>query len=134
MIPGDITNLSLFDALHLCEFTLARGSLRARSDQKSGVLYLSSGELVFAELEGRELATIDAERAGLDPEIWKSVAENAKNHGSVVSALADEGVDSASVRRFVRQRIEHVLAELVLVDDLELELVDDEGWFGSTLR
>lgn len=133
MIPGDLRNLSLFDALNLCEFTLASGTLWARSSRKSGALYLSSGELTFAELEGRELATIDAERAGLDGEIWTRTAEDADNHGSMVSALSDAGANHDSVRRFVRQRIEHVLAELVLVDDLEIDLATDEGWFGSEL-
>lgn len=133
MIYGDFSNLSLFDALNFCEFTLARGTLRASSPQKSGVLYLASGELAFAELEGREMATIDAERAGLDPDIWVRVAGDPANRGAVVAALLDEGIDADSVRRFVRQRIEHVLAELVLVDDLTLELTADEGWFGSEL-
>jgi hypothetical protein len=133
MITGDISNLALFDALNLCEFMLVTGTLRGRSSVKSGSIYLDQGRLTFAEIEGRERASIDAERSGMDPVLWTDVAIDPFHRGSIASALIEKGADPVSLRRFIRRRIENVVAELALTDDLKLDLSVESGWFGNEI-
>ncbi len=131
MISGDISELALYDALNLCEFMLVSGTLRCTSESKSGSLYLSDGRLAFAEISGREVATIDAERSGLDGSLWSSVAIDPSNRGAIASVLIQQGADPDSLRRFIRRRIENVVAELALTHDLRLDIVLEPGWFGA---
>jgi hypothetical protein len=131
MITGDISTLALFDALNLCEFMLVTGTLRGTSPLKSGAIYLYEGRLAFAEIEGRETASIDAERSGVDPSLWSTVAVDPTHRGSMASALIEQGADPTSLRRFIRRRIENVVAELALTDGLRLDLSVESGWFGT---
>lgn len=133
MIDGDISELALYDALNLCEFMLVSGTLRATSELKSGAIYLSEGRIAFAEIEGRATASIDAERSGVDASLWSEVAVDPGNRGAIASVLIEQGADPESLRRFVRRRIENVVAELALTDGLRLDMILEPGWFGSEL-
>jgi hypothetical protein len=133
MISGDISELALYDALNLCEFMLVSGTLQATSATRSGSVYLSNGRLAFAEIEGRGTASIDAERSGVDPSLWSKVAIDPENRGSIASILIERGADPESLRRFIRRRIENVVAELALATDLTLDLKLEPGWFGEEI-
>ncbi|MDH4117569.1 MAG: hypothetical protein OEX04_19020 [Acidimicrobiia bacterium] len=132
MITGDISQLGLFDALHLCEFLLATGTLRSSSASKSGLIYLDKGRISFAELEGRQDATIDVERSGIDPRLWHRIVSMSPN-GAAASTLIDLGAEPDAVRRFVRRRIDNVVAELALLDDSHLDMTPEPGWFGAEI-
>jgi len=131
VILGSIAGLGLYDALNLCEFTLSSGSLRATGSNKSGSIDLHEGTIVFAEIDGRPAAGIH--RFGVASDMWESVRADPGAGGRAVSALLDRGADPAEIRRFVRYRIEHVVAELAAVDGLHLDVVAETGWFGSEL-
>lgn len=131
MLNGDISDLALYDALNLCEFMLVSGTLRCTSEMKSGAIYLSEGRLAFAEIEGRERASIDAERSGVDPSLWSTVAVDPRNRGAIASVLIEQGADPESLRRFIRRRIENVVAELALAEGVRLDLTLEPGWFGA---
>lgn len=130
---SDLSGLGLFDALNFCEFTLAYGVVQIDSPGCSGRIHVHDGDITFAETSDASEGVADVEGAGIPVEVWQSVATDPQARGSVPSALIDRGVDPAAVRRFVRRRVERVVARLALETDHRVSTVPDGGWFGNEI-
>lgn len=128
MISGPLPGIGLYDALHLCEFGLAAGTLRVDGGGRSGAIHLAGGFITFGEMTGRRDELV--ERHGISLGVWNEAVT--RSSGNVAGALIDAGTDPGRVRRFVQERIERAVAELATLPDPRLEVDPTPGWFGDS--
>lgn len=127
MIAANLDGMGLFDALNLCEFTLATGTLTITGGALTGSVQLHLGALSYAEIEGRE--EIGLERWGIGTELWR----RSRAEGEVVSGLLDRGSEPAAIRSFVLDRLHRTIADLAGISEPHISFDPRPGWFGHEL-
>ncbi len=112
---GSLATIGIREVFQLFESMRKTGALHISADSGNGVIYFDSGDVYYATaapLEGIGNMLVNAGVATLDQ--WKDVLSSAESGQCQIAALiALDGVDADAVERFMRERVDNSVFQML---------------------